>query len=286
MANKIPIEKKKISELLNEKDAFLTTSEKFYEFYLGHTKGFIMAGVIFVLIIIGVAYSFSYQKKIDTTAVMAYESALSLIATNQQNLAVPIEALEKIRIDYEDRKVDRLATFDLVSLYRAQGDSDRAMNLAQELLQSLKQGEMSLKPLLLNILGGFYEVKGDYVKATKSYETLLVMAATDSQLKEDVLISLGRVNLAAGQTEAALKYFQTIITEFPQSYGAFGANYQIAELKGEAVGFPPLMKEEALLSAAEAVDKEAAASQLEAAASQSEVAEVPAPATEALPPLP
>ncbi len=238
MSKKTPVEKKPIRDLLSEKDAFLTTSERAYEYFLRHTRGLAAAAAAVVLLVIGVAVYMHQREKAEEEAAVALEQALNAAAASQADPAAGLKALEQVRTDFPDRKAARLAAFSLVGLYAAQGQADQALALAENLLQTLKTSEVSLKPLLLSNLAGLYEVKKDYLKAAKSYEAMLALTPLDPNLKQDVLLSLGRVHSAAGQKDEAVKQYQALVTEFPQSYTAYLANLRLSELKGEAVAFP------------------------------------------------
>ena len=229
---------KPIKDLLTEQDAFLSTSEKALEFFLCHTRGIIVAGVAVFVGIIAIAFYFNYQANVEVQVTMAYEDALALNFVGQTDLAIPILALEKIKKDYATYKVGRLAAFDLVGLYGANGELEKAQAQAEELLHSLKDVEASFKPLLLNSLGSLYEANGDYLKAIKSYEVLLTLVANNPTLKENVMVSLARVQVAAGQKDEAIRQYKGIIAFYPTSFNAFLANYYLAKLKGEVVAFP------------------------------------------------
>lgn len=237
-AQKTPAEKKNIRDLLDEKDAFLTTSEKIYEYVLRHTRGLAIGAAAVVLLVIGGALYYNAQGQAEQEAGLAFETALETAAGSPDDPEAAIRALEKVRTDYAGRKAARLAEFTLLGLYAPQGRTDLALPLAENLLHTLKSHEVSLKPMLLNVLGGLYETKADYLKAAKSYETLLGLPKLEPALRQETLMALGRTNAAAGLKDEAIKNYEAVLTEVPQSFLAYRANVKLAELKGQPVAFP------------------------------------------------
>lgn len=237
MAERKPVDKRPIKDLLTEKDAFLTTSERAYEYFLRHTKALITAVAVVAILVVASALYIKYQEDAELAAEEAFEKALEA-ASGQTDSEASINALEEVRRDYSGRKAARMASFTLVSLYSEKGEVAKALPLAENLLQTLTSGEISLKPLLLSTLGGLYESGGNPPLAIKTYETILAMTPLEPNLKQDVLSALARVHTAAGQKDEAAKYYQAILVEFPQSIKAYMANVKLAELKGEPVAFP------------------------------------------------
>jgi len=232
MKKKAP--EKHIRDLLKEKDAFLTTSEKVYEFTLRHTRALaIGAAAVVLAVIAGFAYVRS-QAAAEETAMAAYEEALAAAST---------EALEKIH--HSGQRAGRLATLALIRLHTEAGAPEKALPLAENMLQTLKPAEISLKPILLDNLGGLYETVRDYPKAAQSYKALLDFPSLPANYKSNILLALGRVQSAAGQSEAAIKAYEDLLRSFPGSYPALLAQARLSALKGEAVAppvEPPLVK--------------------------------------------
>ncbi|MDR2946347.1 MAG: hypothetical protein LBV79_06350, partial [Candidatus Adiutrix sp.] len=142
MSDKKPLDKKPIHDLLTEKDAFLTTSEKIQEYCLRHTKGLIVTVAVFALAVVGVALYLNYEKKAEQAAGLAYENSLAALESSE---AEGLAALEKVRADFAGRKASRLAAFRLMSLYADQGETDKALPLAEELLSTIQAAEAPLK---------------------------------------------------------------------------------------------------------------------------------------------
>ena len=271
MSEKKPLDKKPIRDLLSEKDAFLTTSEKIQEYLLRHTKGVIITVAAVALAVIATALYLSHQDKAERQATVAYENSLAKLAESESD---GLAALEKVRADFAGRKASRLAAYRLLGLYIANKDVDKALPLAEDLLKTLKPAETALKPVLLNNLGGLYEEKKDYQQAARSYETLLAIDYLGPNLKLSMLMSLGRVYAAADRKDDAVRNYEQVIREYPQSFQAFMANSKLSELKGVPVAFP--LVDDLLTAAAEAsVSAEAPSAALPAAEDQPDAVAAP-----------
>jgi tetratricopeptide (TPR) repeat protein len=225
---------KNIRDLLKEKDAFLTTSEKAYEFILRHTRA-LAFGVAAVVLAVIVAFAYvRSQEAAEEAAMAAYEEALA---------AASPEALEKIY--HSGRRAGRLAALALIRLHIEAGAPEKALPLAENMLQTLKPAEISLRPILLDNLGGLYETVRDYPKAAQSYQALRDWPSLPDQYKSNILLALGRVQSAAGQPEAAIKSYEDLLRSFPGSFPALLARARLSALKGEAIAppvEPPLVR--------------------------------------------
>lgn len=250
-----PVEKKPIKDLLSEKDAFLTSSDRIYEYFLRHTKAFIIAAVLAAVVVIAWAAYSKYETAAEAEAMAAYETALDAMAESPDKAA---EALEAVRTDFAGRAAARAAAYTLVSLYSAKDDNARALSLAEELMRSLPATENALKPALLNDLAGLYEAEKKYDEAAATYDSILNLGVALPQLRRDTLMSLGRVNTARGNKEEAMNNYQAVINEFPNDMKAYMANSLLAALKGEPQAFPGSIPPEALAQAEPAAESPAA----------------------------
>ena len=237
MSEKKAVDKKNIKDLLAEKDAFLTTSEKIQEYFFRHTKGAIICLAAVALIIIGAAIYSNHKEKTEEKAAMAHENALQMLEASQDVKSV-IEALQKVRSEYSGYKAARMAGYSLVALYNSEESYDQALAIMEELLRTLPQTEISLKPILLNNIGELYEVKKNYDLAAKSYEAILTNKEVVPGFRQSVLLALGRVNSAAGKKDEAIKWYETIIKEYPSGLATYMANTKLAELKGQPIALP------------------------------------------------
>lgn len=232
-AKKSTAEKKDIRDLLKEKDAFLTTSEKIYEFCLRHTRALAGGAAAAALAVVMVVVYQNYQRSAERDAAAGYE--LALAAGGSEAVAA---ALEKVRVDFPGRLAVRLAELSLIGLYAEKDDVDKALPLAENFLKSLRPEEISLKPILLDQLGGLYETARDYPRAIQNYQALLVEPALNDTLRQNVMLALGRARTAAGDQAAAIRAYEEIVQKFPDALISYLANLHLAELKGQAAAKP------------------------------------------------
>ncbi len=230
-----PVEKKPIKDLLAEKDAFLTTSERIYEYFLRHTRAFIIAAAAVALLAAAWAAYSRYEESAELTASAAYEDALEAMSQSPEKATV---ALETVRTDFKGRKAARLAAYTLVSLYSAQNENAKALALAEELMRALPLSEAAMKPVLLSDLAGLYEAEKKYDEAAATYESILELGVAQPQLRRDGLMALGRVNTARGRTIDAANNYQAVINEFPNDMKAYMANSFLASIEGAPRAFP------------------------------------------------
>jgi len=221
---------KHIRDLLKEKDAFLTTSEKVYEFILRHTRALAIGAALAALAALAVIAYVHSRQAAEEASLAAYEAALTSPS--------PEVALEKIRTDHPGRLAGRLAALALFRLHAEAGALEKALPLAENLVKTLKPAEASLKPLLLDNLGGLYETLGDYPRAEETYKALLDWPPLPGSYKSNLLLAVGRVQVASGQPEAAKQTYEEVRQSFPGSYPALLAQSRLSALKGEAI-VPP-----------------------------------------------
>ncbi|UQZ90803.1 hypothetical protein C4J81_16945 [Deltaproteobacteria bacterium Smac51] len=277
MSANTPVEKKPIKDLLSEKDAFLTTSDRIYEYFLRHTKGFIIVAVAVAAVVIAFAAYNKYEASAEEKALMAYESALESIVANPDKAT---EALETVRSDFKGRKAARMAAYTLASFYSAQNEIGKALAISEELLRTLPAAETALKPVLLGNLAGLYEAEKKYDEAAVTYETLLNLGTSQPALRRDCLLALGRINVAREKTEEAITNYQAVVNEFPNDTKAYMANSILVSLKGGPQAFPGSVLPEVAEVPAPA-DSEPAAAADENAASADTAERADAPAGEA-----
>ncbi|MDR1921588.1 MAG: tetratricopeptide repeat protein [Candidatus Adiutrix sp.] len=241
-----------IKDLLKEKDVFLTTSERFYEYFLRHTRTLAVIGSAAALIVIGLALFYNYRQSAENKAAAAYEEALELM-TAAGDLKAASARMEQVRRERAGLKAARMASFTLIGLYSFEKDYEKAIAISEEMLRTLTPAEMSLKPLMLHNLAGLYETAKNYDRAAAAYEAFLKTDALQEDMKVDVLLSLGRLKSALGDKAGAISIYEGLLAEFPRAALAYLANYKLAELKGEPTAFPmPAMLPDILAAAEEA----------------------------------
>ena len=228
-------EKSSIEDLIKQKDAFLSTSERIYEFVAKHAKALITIGVLIVALALALVFYFNHQKNLENEALNALDLSWAL-ADNGDNEAA-IAALEKVRVDFSQRKAARLAAFKLFNLY-AEKDQAKALVLGEELLSSLNSDEAPMKNDLLYALASLYEDQGNLDKAAASLQSASVGAKDEFKLA--VLLSQGRVYKALGKNAEAQVAYENIINEFGRSSKAYLARHELALLGGDVSALAPV----------------------------------------------
>lgn len=230
-----PVEKKPINDLLAEKDAFLSASDRFYEYFLRHTRAFVALGVAVLAVIIAWAAYNKYEASAEAEAGLAYEAALNTLDASPDKAA---EELEAVRGNFAGRKAARLAAYALVSIYSAKSENAKALTVAEELMRTLPGAEAAVKPALLADLAGLYEAEKKYDEAAATYASILELGISQPHLRRDSLMALGRINAARGNKDEAVNNYQAVINEFPGDLKAYVANSILVSLKGEPLAFP------------------------------------------------
>ncbi|MDR1658384.1 MAG: tetratricopeptide repeat protein [Deltaproteobacteria bacterium] len=227
MAKKVPIK-----TLLRTNDAFLTTSEKIYNYYLTNTKKIwlIAASVVGVFLIAIMVKNF-YEAR-QEKAVNAYHQALA-----QTDPGLVVSQLNKVRTDYSGTAGARQATYSLVSSYLDEDRVDEALPLLEELSSSLEPAEESLKPLIESTLGALYEEKGDIQKALTFYRSALQLIRNgpltpgSQSFQAELLSSIGRVNFSQGNRQEAKKAYEELLMIAPSGYRAYATQIKLADLR-------------------------------------------------------
>ncbi|MDR1039927.1 MAG: hypothetical protein LBR80_07115 [Deltaproteobacteria bacterium] len=243
--------KVRLKDLLREKDAFLTTSERIYNFYLTHTRKVLLGGLGLVLVALGVAAGFaiasSRTDKASSEYYLAYDSA---------NPDKTLASMTAVREKWGDGKAGRLAAFAMVDSYIALGRFDEARELADALVADLKEPERKLAPILYNLQGSLAEQAGDldsalshYDRAWQAVEAPLIgpggRVVTDpvfyqasGAFRLEILNSRARVLLALGRDQEARQAYSELELRFPGTPRAYLAGYRIYEIDA-ASGAPP-----------------------------------------------
>jgi predicted negative regulator of RcsB-dependent stress response len=229
MSKKVPIKK-----LIRTNDAFLSTSDKVYNYYLANTKKIWGIAIGIVAACLVVLFVIRFHDARLQKASEAFSQALTI--------ADPIEAavgLDQVRAQYSGTPAARQASFALVNNYLDDDKIDEALTLLEELTGSLEPAEESLKPLLQSTLGALYEEKGQLEKALALYQSSLslVQGGTPTQATQafeaELFTSVGRVAMALGQHSVAKEAYEGILFKAPDSFRAYSAQIKLSEISSE-----------------------------------------------------
>jgi tetratricopeptide (TPR) repeat protein len=231
MAKKVSIKK-----LVRTNDAFLTTSDKIWNYVQGNKKKIIIwASALVAIFLIVIIVKSVHDSKLEN-ALAAYQQAITITSIEPQK-----EALIQVRTDYAGTPADRLAAYALLDLALTTNSFDEAVTLGEQLLQSLPKAEEHVRPLLMETLGGLYEEKGQPSEALAQYKAAITLVeplaarpegnASANAYLSGLYTSLSRVALATGQIDEARVALENIIFRAPNTQQAFQAQIKLASIE-------------------------------------------------------
>ncbi|MDR1081105.1 MAG: hypothetical protein LBQ79_09160 [Deltaproteobacteria bacterium] len=244
--------KVRLKDLLREKDAFLTTTERIYNFYLTHTTGVILCGLAIVVLALavaaGLAIAGSRAEKASQEYYLAYDAS-----DPEKTLA----GMEEIRRRHGDGKAGRLAAFAMADAYVKLGRYPEARELADRLASDLRPPERHLAPIIYNYQGALAEQTGDLEAALAHYEHAWmaveapltgpngravddpVFFQTSAPFRMEILNARARVALALGRTEVARLAYAELENRFPGTPRAYAAGYRLDEILSAEASVAP-----------------------------------------------
>jgi predicted negative regulator of RcsB-dependent stress response len=250
-----------IKQLLRENDAFLSATDRIYDFFLKNRKKVIYGAVALVLIAIIVAISLSLRASFREESSAAYYAAMS--DNPEENIA----NMEKIREEWKGYPVERLAAFSMVESYKNLGKITEARDLLRNLALRPAKSEESLSVLIHSYLGALSEEIEDYEEALSNYQKAKTLAETRAKgpggetvsnyaimdqvaapFISNLLLGIGRANLSLGNKDAAKEAYAELTRKYPDTAGSYLAGLKIREIENPLPLSPP-EPEEALSSA-------------------------------------
>ncbi|MDR2444113.1 MAG: tetratricopeptide repeat protein [Deltaproteobacteria bacterium] len=230
MAKKIPIR-----SLVRSNDAFLTTSEKIYNYYVANTKKiWLIVGILVAAFLVAVSIKHYFEAR-QQKALDAYHQAAAQPDPEQATLD-----LVKVSEDFAGTPAGRQAAFTLATNYIAQSRVDEAIALLEELSKTIEPAEESLRPLMLSSLGSLYEEKGQAEKALAIYRQALssvklsLLTPAVQNYQAELLSAIGRVSLSQGQVDEAKQAYEELLLLAPDGYRAFAAKIKLSELASDS----------------------------------------------------
>jgi tetratricopeptide (TPR) repeat protein len=227
MAKQVPIK-----DLLRTDDAFLSTSDKVYQYFTNNKgKIFIVIGIA-LAVVLAVFIVRSVHESRLARSLEAFHKANAVTETADR-----YEALQAVRVDYAGTKAARQAAYALLDGYLGESDLEEALPLLDEILKSLDSSEESLRPLLLTTQAGLFEQIGQLDLALESYRSALSIIdrgqinPQEAPYVAELYSSLGRVYMALGRIEEAKKAYQDIILRTPNSYRSYTAQVKLSQLQ-------------------------------------------------------
>ena len=220
-----------IRTLLRTDDAFMSTSDRIYNYYLANSKKIwmIVAAIAAAALLVLLVKHFHDARLIKATEAFHQAAALGDPAQSALNLT-------QVAKDYSGTPAARQASFALVSNHLAGGNVAEALPILEDLSQSLTPGEESLKPLIQSTLASLYEESGQAERALTSYRGALdlvrqsPMTPANQSFQAELLTAIGRVNLSLDRPQDAARAYEELLILAPDGYRAYVAQTKLAEL--------------------------------------------------------
>ncbi|MDR2612478.1 MAG: tetratricopeptide repeat protein [Deltaproteobacteria bacterium] len=233
-------DKVRIKDLLREKDAFLSTSERLYNFYLTHTNKVLVTGLVLILAVVGVAAGVTINSARAEKASREY-----YLAYREGDPAATLRGMEEVRERWKSREAGRLAGFAMVEAYTSLGRYAEARTLLDELASRLRGHELDLAAIIYNFQGALAEETGDigaalghYGRAWEAAEAPVVgpdgrpvsdpvFSEATAGFRADILNSMARTAVALGREDEARQHYETLEARFPGTMRAMTAGFRI-----------------------------------------------------------
>jgi tetratricopeptide (TPR) repeat protein len=229
-----------IKTLLRSNDAFLTTSERVYNYYLSNTrKIWIVAGIAVAVVISVLVLRHVHDARL-ASGVAAFNRAVEA-----PDPGLALSGLEDVAKRYSGTPAARQARFAMVSSHLAEGRVDEAIPILEDLSKTLTTAEESLKPLIRSTLAGLYEDKGRFEEALALYRECLSLAravpSTQASVafQTELLNSIARVAQAVGRPAEAVEAYEALLALAPNSYRSFGAQVRLSKLAAASPAAEP-----------------------------------------------
>lgn len=225
---------KKIKKRELKEDRLVLTYYKVREFIESNRKviSYAITGVI-ILIIAGIIYRNNLKAE-NERAETLLSKVIRYYDTGDYKTAIDgipqrnIQGLRYIAENYSGTEAGALAAYYLANAYFALGDYDNAMKYFREY-----DGDDPM--LIASTLAGIaaiYEVKGEYAKAAEYFEKA-ALVFPDNILVPEYLYNSARNYRIIGRFEKALRLYERVKKDYPNSEYVRYIDIYIASLRGE-----------------------------------------------------
>jgi tetratricopeptide (TPR) repeat protein len=260
-----------IKKLIRTNDVFLSTSDKIWRYVQTHTRKIVAAAAVLLAALLAVIIVRHTHDANVAKALTAFHQAQTLADGNER-----LEALQSVRSLYRGTPADRQAAYAIFDILLSQKKTGTALELNEELLRTLPQAEEALRPFLLATLAGLFEEQVQFSEAinqTQAAIALVEQTASDEisvSYVAELYSSLGRVAMAAGQTDLARQAYENIILRAPGTARSYTAQVKLAQLRPqeEAASSPNPPGETAAVSSSEDQPAEPGSDSLGASAAE------------------
>jgi predicted negative regulator of RcsB-dependent stress response len=209
---------------LREPDRFMAFTQRALGFVKERRQLFSVAGVLIVIVILGISAWQIYKSRQNEQAAQRFDSAMTLFRANKHKEAI---AEFKNVQGYRWSHYAALAHLYEANSHLATNDLDKAKTAAQRFVASTNQTSM-YRQIGLVTLGHIEELKTQCRDAIQHYaEAERITGA----LKESAVLGKARCYTAIGDNKSAIVAYQQYVKENPNSPIAARLTLQVAELQ-------------------------------------------------------
>ncbi|MDR1085744.1 MAG: hypothetical protein LBP22_13060 [Deltaproteobacteria bacterium] len=224
-----------IKKLLRTEDAFLTTSERAYSFFLTHSRQIILA-VVGLAALAGLILIISHVRASNLRVVAEQSSEALSVEDPGSSLLALNEILEK----HPDSPASRAAILGLVELQTGTKDYAQAITNLEKFVGGLNQASSAERIISQLALGQLYEEVNNLDEAQKNYRTVQSLIRSEGggldplerPLQSELAMSLARVMGKSGQTDQSRQGYETVLMMNPNrnTVQDIMARYALAQL--------------------------------------------------------
>ncbi len=207
----------------------ISKTQKWQKFFFAYWKH-LVAGAVVILVISGIVTGYRYYLyKKELNALSLLEEAF----IQGHNKKVPKGEIQKLLDEvlekYSNTSAAVIARFRKASYLTSKGKWAEAKNLYKELLKEEKGKEVRL--ILLQVIGYCDEAIGNFNDAEKNFKEQLEISP--HVLKAYAYMNMGRIYESKGKKEEAIKIYERLLSELPDSGAIEQAKARIMFLKEE-----------------------------------------------------
>ncbi|MDR1576626.1 MAG: tetratricopeptide repeat protein [Deltaproteobacteria bacterium] len=225
-----------IKKLLRSDDAFLSTWERFQNYFLSHTRQFVLAALVLVLAVVAIVVVVNVRGSNQAKAAEAAQAAIAVLG---QDPARAIPDLTAVIEQYPGSPSAQAATLALAQAQISTKNYAQAVEILEKFSESLPPGEERLKNLTLISLGQLYEELNNLDLASRNYRAAQALTkgadsldSASGPIQSELTLSVGRILEATGKIEEAKRVYEAFRLTYPNrnSFQDVLAQYRLVTL--------------------------------------------------------
>ncbi len=224
--------KKKLSRKEIKQDKLVTTYFQIYDRIYDYRKQLVIAGIAIIVVALGTILYYNNLQAENERAMTElgkvyplYDEGRYYAAINgipEQNIA----GLRDISANYRRTEAGKIATFYLANAYYHLGEYDNAYRYFED----FRGDDPLLRASAIAGRAAIYEVRGEHARAAELYERAATRFGNTAITPEN-LKHAGRNYLEAGESTQALRVFEKLQNEFPESAYTRDVERYIAQIR-------------------------------------------------------